>query len=80
MAARGGQFAARSARYEEARDCGTRDVSCVEQWAARGGRTFTHVFLPVEECCGALLASLRASPGYAPRYERDGVVIFERRR
>ena len=76
----GAQFATRIGRFVEALACGGSDVRCLEAWAARGARDFTHVFLPVEGCCGSLVASLRASPDYRPVYDRDGVLIFERRR
>ena len=76
----GGQFASRIGRFFEALACGESDVACLEAWAARGARDFTHVFVPAEGRCAPLIASLRSSPRYRPVYERDGVLIFERRR
>lgn len=74
----GGQFHRRMGRYGALRECATRDVSCLDRWAASGGVAFTHVYLPKQGCCGGLEDSIRASPDYALVYGGTGPTIFSR--
>ena len=70
------EFDRRIRRYDALRACQTRDVSCVERWAALDGTRFSHVLLRKEGCCALLESSLRASPAYRLLADRPDAAVF----
>lgn len=84
----GGEFTRRVEAYEALSSCASRDVACVEQWAASAGKPFTHLYvtrtmgkkgLPGTDCCTSVIASAQADPHYRRVYDGPGAAIFERR-
>ncbi|MFL5574521.1 MAG: hypothetical protein ACJ79S_00900 [Gemmatimonadaceae bacterium] len=72
----GRQFHRRIDRYNDVHACRDRGAACLERWGASESVAFTHVYLRKERCCAALLASLRASPDFAPVYDGPGAAVF----
>jgi hypothetical protein len=84
----GGEFTRRLDAYEALSNCASRDVACVEQWAASTGNPFTHLYvtrtmgkkgMPGTDCCTAVVASAQSDPRYRRIYDGPGAAIFERR-
>jgi hypothetical protein len=84
----GGEFTRRLEAYEALSNCASRDVACVEQWAASTGKPFTHLYVTRTmgkkgvsgtDCCTAVIASAQSDPRYRRIYDGPGAAIFERR-
>jgi hypothetical protein len=73
-----GEFLRHWQLADQLQQCGWRNARCLDEWAARAGTTFTHVYVRVG-CCDPLVAALREDPGYATVFEGGGAVIFARR-
>lgn len=74
----GKQFYARWMQSDSLRSCITRDVGCVERWAERHGRDYTHLYVRGGGLA-TVAASAAASPAYELLYRQDSVAIFRRR-
>ena len=68
--------------FNTARDCAGQDARCVEQWSAKQGVEFSHVFIarsPAGACCRKLSSTLRTDSRYQVVFDGPGAEIFERR-
>jgi hypothetical protein len=75
-------FARYKRLYDTARDCRSRDVSCVEQWSSKSGVAFSYVYVPGTPdsgCCRALRSTLRSDDRYQLVFDGPGAEIFARR-
>jgi len=71
-----------SSAVNTARDCAGQDARCVEQWSAKQGVEFSHVFIarsPAGACCRKLSSTLRTDSRYQVVFDGPGAEIFERR-
>ena len=83
-----GEFERRYEAYESLAKCATRDVECVEQWAASHGKSFTHLYVaktrvrggpPKSACCTGVLTTALADPRYQRVYDGPSAMVFVRR-
>jgi hypothetical protein len=77
----GGEFDRRVEEYDSLKACTRASVRCLERWARRSGRRFTHVVVPrttLWPCCEPLLTALAADPHWVLRYAGAGARVFER--
>jgi hypothetical protein len=75
-------FARYKRLYDTARDCRSKDVSCVEQWSSKSGVAFSYVYVPGASdggCCRELRATLRSDDRYQLVFGGPGAEIFARR-
>ena len=76
-------FAAAVRAYDGAWQCGYQLVDCLSRWRTEHERDFDYIWVPWTEhgqCCGTLVASLRASNAYRVVYDGAGGTIFARGR
>jgi hypothetical protein len=80
-----GAFARSQSRFNALQTCVSKDRSCLEAWAQKGGVTFTHIYIARDrqgqggvgaDCCDPLVQSLRAAGGYRLVYDGPGALIF----
>jgi hypothetical protein len=83
-----GEFERRYSAYEALAKCATRDVECVEQWAASHAKTFTHLYVAKTRvqagdeksaCCTGVLTTALADPRYQRVYDGPSATVFARR-
>jgi hypothetical protein len=75
-------FARYKRLYDTARDCRSKDVSCVEQWSTKSGVAFSYVYVPGasdDGCCRQLRTTLRSDDRYQLVFDGPGADIFARR-
>jgi hypothetical protein len=84
----GGEYERRYKASEVLANCATRDIGCVERWAAANGKTYTHLYvaktlgrsgLPGTDCCTGVLTTALADPRYQRVYDGPGAAVFVRR-
>ncbi len=76
------EFARRIEHHLEMTDCGTRDASCLAEWASKTGRAYDAVYLADHvpaRCCAPLRAALEADASYTRIYASTDATIFARR-
>ena len=81
-------FHRQTERYVALHECAERDVKCLEDWAAEGGVSFTHVYLhepwlqvgpgQSQFISFRLRESLLGSPTYRVIWERRGATVFQK--
>ena len=78
-------FARMKTSYKELRECAGATLPCVEGWASKTGKLYTHIYipqppLPAREsdllCCKVLIPSLQADPRYEMVYDGPGGLVF----
>jgi hypothetical protein len=76
------------ASYKELRECAVATLSCLEHWAKKTGKVYTHIYipqppLPVSEshllCCKVLIPSLQADAHYEMIYNGPGGLVFAKK-
>lgn len=75
-------FARRQSEFNDLQGCGNWVTACLDDWSARSGIDFTHVFIPKSpagQCCRMLIFDLKRDPAYQLVYDGPGAVVFERR-
>lgn len=72
-------FTKRIEKYQDAHRCLTITTACLDTWMVKWNTTFTHIFLPTDDCCQQLLASLKEDRRYEAVYSEAGVNVFARR-
>jgi len=79
-----GAFRDRLSAYLDAQSCATESAACLERWSVQHAADFDYVFVTRtgvesggDECCSALLQSLRAHPDARIAYDGPDAFIFE---
>jgi hypothetical protein len=76
-----GEFERRVKEYDSLKACIRGSAGCLDRWAARTGKRFTHVVVPWVEpwpCCKSLVTSLASDSEWTLRYQGAGARIYER--
>jgi hypothetical protein len=81
-------FARMRKSYKDLQECAGGTIRCLDEWADKGGKKYTHVYiaqptLPEKDshllCCKLLIRSLQDDSRFEMIYPGPGAVIFAKR-